>query len=1095
MQKFLIGLIVLVALLLAGLLVGPGLVDWNNHKARIAAQIEAAVGRPVTIAGEVAFALLPSPRLSAKDLRVAATPGASGPYLAQIAELTMRVAAAPLLQGRIQVEDLTLRDPDILLEILSDGRASWELPAGDRAGEAGSSTLEAETKLDRVRLINGRVRYRDAARDWTAERIDADLSAGSLWGPYTLDGSTDVAGINAWVTLALGRLDGARRASLKATVTLREPEASLAFSGSFAKGAAEIGASPSLKGQLEVTAADLSQVWQAAALRAAPESAAPPAGWAAPLSVEGRLDWSSDSLTVPDIDLKLGETSATGSLTATLGAPARWELALRAKRIDLDQLNLEAEAAGNAPFPTGAESPLIRAAVALAEGERRIVLQLAVETLVHRSQLVRQIQAAGAFEAGGFELTEARALLPGGSDLSLTGAARLTGEAPAFAGQLRGAADNLRGLLLWLGLDLSAVPPARLRTMSLATALAVTADQITLTDMDLRVDSTKLAGGLAVARRERLALGIGLTADRLNLDGYLPAATGREGARSDGDRTVGQAGPLAFLEDFDANFDVKLGALTAGGRLYEDLSLGGTLRGGDLTFEQARVGNVEGLAAGFQGVIRQPARDLSLEGRYDLAAADGARLLRLVTGNGNGAAALGPVGLSGSLSGNPTALSTDSTLLLSGGEARAIGILEPLAGQLDLQIETRHDSLEGLLAGFGLSAPTAQNGGEDALDLSGRLAGSVAGLTLSGLAGRIGAAHLSGEAAVDLAAARPRFTLALTMDKLELDRWTGLLARLGSQAKASRARAAGGLISGDDASGGEESANTVAARDRPAGGTPRGLDNRWSRQRQDFSWMGAFDLGALIDTETLTWGGLRLEQAKLEAELVDRVLHLARLEGRLGAAQGAAESGRLSVTGSLTGGADLTSELILFGNDLDLTALTKALAGRDEPRGRVSLQATLRSRGASEADWIANLQGEGDLHGQARLALAAPEAPTLTLPGQAAGGRTDGGEAGLAAIAPLAAGADLVQEAFTKQPLALSGSFVIRDGVLASENLRLDGKGARAVTRGRVDLPVWRLGTRSDLYRDGDREAYLTVELDGPIDRPNVRLKGQPFRQ
>ena len=85
--------------------------------------------------------------------------------------------------------------------------------------------------------------------------------------------------------------------------------------------------------------------------------------------------------------------------------------------------------------------------------------------------------------------------------------------------------------------------------------------------------------------------------------------------------------------------------------------------------------------------------------------------------------------------------------------------------------------------------------------------------------------------------------------------------------------------------------------------------------------------------------------------------------------------------------------------------------------------------------------------------------------------------------------------AFTGAPAGLSGSFVIEDGILRTDDTRAAGRNATALTKATVDLPGWHLDSRTDVYRAGDQATpYLTANLRGPLDQPNVKISGKPFQ-
>ena len=90
------------------------------------------IGRKLVIDGDLQFSVLPAPRLSVRDARLANIEGASTPDMVRLKSLEVRIRFLPLLQGRIEVESVTLVEPVIELEILADGRANWQFAAPRR---------------------------------------------------------------------------------------------------------------------------------------------------------------------------------------------------------------------------------------------------------------------------------------------------------------------------------------------------------------------------------------------------------------------------------------------------------------------------------------------------------------------------------------------------------------------------------------------------------------------------------------------------------------------------------------------------------------------------------------------------------------------------------------------------------------------------------------------------------------------------------------------------------------------------------------------------------------------------------------------------
>ena len=97
MRKVLIALGAVLALLVAAVLVGPSLGDWNAHKDRIVAEVHKATGRDFSIQGDMSLSLLPVPALSAQGVRLASVEGGSSAPMVELKERRVRIAAEGLI--------------------------------------------------------------------------------------------------------------------------------------------------------------------------------------------------------------------------------------------------------------------------------------------------------------------------------------------------------------------------------------------------------------------------------------------------------------------------------------------------------------------------------------------------------------------------------------------------------------------------------------------------------------------------------------------------------------------------------------------------------------------------------------------------------------------------------------------------------------------------------------------------------------------------------------------------------------------------------------------------------------------------------------
>jgi uncharacterized protein involved in outer membrane biogenesis len=1064
-KKLFYGLLGLLVLVVAAALIGPSFVDWNAHKGRLTAEVRKLTGQTLVIDGDVSLAVLPAPALSAERVRLANMVGGSASDIIELRELRVRVALMPLLQGKVQLESVSLVAPTVVLEVLPDGRRNWDFalagagsPAGATATSQGPSEpggLAEQIQVDSFIIEDGTLIYRDgrAGHEERVERINAEIVAESLRGPFTARGNATARGVSAAFDLSLGRLVGAGAKPFNLGLRLSEPGARIQLAGAVSMLADQL----QVRGKLKSEGDDLGAVLSTLTQGAAP---APSAMLAQSYTLAAEATGSPLELNIADLNLQLGDTSMAGEVTARWGTPLELSVALAAGQIDLDRaLERAAPAAGErSRRQTAGSAP----GVAIPAGwsvpeEIKGTIDLAVEAVVYRGQVVRQVRLNAELDQGRATIGQAFALLPGSSDVSLTGTLTNGTGGLGFDGRVEAASDNLRGMLTWLGADLSAMPADRLRRTDLSSRIDVAPQSVNLSDIDLRVDLSRITGGVVIARRDRLGLGIGLAIDTVNLDAYLPVGdAGAAASASDPGKSPPTPPPIdgarPVIEAFDANLKLRVGNLTTQGVTATNLHLDGTLQDGALTVREASVEDLAGAGGRFVGLVTELSVSPKAQGALEITVADPGRLAKAAGFDIPSFERIGPFDLNGDLHGNLEDVNFSATVNALDGRFVLAGTAQAARSPaaFDLEVEATHDDLSRFADR--LIGPGAFGSGLGALALKGRAIGTAAKFRVEGLAGTVGAIELSGALSAELDGARPAWNLDLRTGELPV---AALLPR--------RRSAAGEGISG---SGGAKQAKQEA---------------RWSSEPLDLSALDAVNGGIKLVSEALVNGDLRIDDARLEAQVSDGVLDLTSLTGRL-------YDGRLRVSGRLDATEGARAEVKIEALEFDSAKLLQEHADFDRVSGPVSLTARLTSEGTSEAALISALNGSGDLRGTLELLAKTEEQVEVLLKGVLGSKVTE--------IKGLADTGNLVLTAFSGAPSILTGSFTIEDGVIRSDDLRLDGRAAHGTTRGSADLPRWWLDSESQVFRAEDPATpYLTAALQGQLDRPNARVSGVPFQR
>lgn len=156
------GGILAVLLLIIGIV--PFLVPSSVYKSQIEQAATRALGRDVTVAGDVSLSIFPVISASVEDVTVANPDGFEEPNMIDAGALRGAVKILPLFSRRVEVRKLSFEDANVRLTRLEDGKVNWMLGAAeseDQAGEPGDSTGAFSASIDEAGLKNASLVYDD----------------------------------------------------------------------------------------------------------------------------------------------------------------------------------------------------------------------------------------------------------------------------------------------------------------------------------------------------------------------------------------------------------------------------------------------------------------------------------------------------------------------------------------------------------------------------------------------------------------------------------------------------------------------------------------------------------------------------------------------------------------------------------------------------------------------------------------------------------------------------------------------------------------------------------------------------------------------
>lgn len=491
-----------VILLLFAALVGPSIVDWNAFRAEIESQISEAVGRDVTIAGDINFVILPAPRFSLGELSIGG--GSADVPLARVGTLEGEVALAPLLRAEVDV--VRVRALDFSAHVIRDenGQINW----GDNGNSALDVSIDPEAiSLDSMVFENGEILFTNAASNETAHllNVTGELTATSLVGPLKFDGQFDHESAPYVVSISTGAFGGDRAFPVNIDIAAPEHGWDSSFSGlsTEATTAARLDGTFEFRlGQSEVDG-ELSSF----------------------LQMTAGFVGNSEEISLRDVELAIADATFKGEIEIGLEGGPSIAADLSGARLAVDEVLEQFQAAALPVANLRIPEVLVGA------------LALHVVDLSYGAARTSNVQADVRVEDGALLFDSLSAEFPGDTTTLVKGTISTVQGTPRFDGSLEAAIGNPSALARWLDELAQSEPlthgakeyesgPIRLQTELALQPTLLQAYSLSMVSGDEGEASAPVTGGLSFALRGRPALSVELRGAFLDvswMNGFLDA--------------------------------------------------------------------------------------------------------------------------------------------------------------------------------------------------------------------------------------------------------------------------------------------------------------------------------------------------------------------------------------------------------------------------------------------------------------------------------------------------------------------------------------------------------------------------------------------
>jgi uncharacterized protein involved in outer membrane biogenesis len=1114
-NKFLLVLASILALFVAAILIGPSIINWNNYKADLTNEVERLTGRNLTINGNIEISIFPAPALVANDVYLSNSEGASAKNMLSLESVEVRVALGPLLGGQVKVQTVRLINPIIELQRFADGHTNMELSFGEEdrevknseapIGETPLTQASEDTQsgrsrprfsLDNFSIKNASVIFRDdvMGRIQKIENFDANFAAASLIGPFASTGNMVVRGLPLEYTISIDKIIEERTAPISLTILLNASRIKTTFSGAIVG----LDETPKFEGLVKATGENLAELIQFVN----PE-------WSLlglvgqEFGFQGKVVASAEAVDISELSVSLGDAVATGSAGLNVKETPNLNIGLAIDSIDLDKwlaLPTIRGAMTSAPTsePTSEQTkveggePSTTVSLEMPNKPRAekpdgpivlpnnvdVTFNITAKSLTLNNGLVRQARLSAELSGGEVNISHASAKLPGNADVALFGFV-LTDEAlPRFDGKMEVSVGNVRGMMNWLDAPMPPVPADRLLKMTMSSNMLATQKKVSVSEIDLQFDSSRLTGKAAVKLAKRLSIDVDLILDRFNLDAYLRSAkpTVKPAVQSATPTPAKKIkpsegvsmGPLAALKNFDANFKSRIRTVVYEGAQVKNINLALSLLNGTINVRHLSVAKLAGSTFKASGSFSNIGGIPEMKGvRLDAKFNDLSRFFRLLGASVMlDSKAMGTVTLAGKIDGSALNPLVDLKLQGAGASIKTNGKISflPLVGGFDGNLKVMHGDLAGMFKSLGINY---RSGGRlGGLDLESTIKADLTGLTLGSLKAQVGTVPVNGMAKILLSGPRVKIIADLNTGRIVASRYLP--------------------VSVDAFL--EETVHSVSvallAPGRPLGkpAVKRLADfspGRWPTDPIDFSPLEKFDADIKLRSKALVYGSYSINNSVLAATVSSGILQIDKLNGEL-------FGGKINATATAKATSPPTVESTVSLKNLSMEKGLMAIISDSPASGRAGMDVKLASSGYTTSDLVAALAGGGsiDLKGinvsRSGKGTALSSVLGLLSKLNKIGGSLSGKKAG-AGLADIA------------------GTFNVSKGIAQSGDLTLVSSIGNGQAQGKVDLSRWLINVDGQiemsqnfigkiLKKGPSTPSMLPFSIRGDLNAPNVKL-------
>lgn len=195
MKKLLIIIFIIILLLIGTVIAVPFFIDVNKYKGKISQIVTEKTGKKLEIEGDISFSIFPSISLNVGKTRVLGDKEGDKDIVS-LSEFVLKLKLKPLLNKKVEVNEIKLVEPKINLVVANNGTKNWDIKktaksSKDKKKNDPDQALDIQEilKVDSVTIQNAHVSYTDKTNGTKVALKDFNLATAfnALDNPISID--------------------------------------------------------------------------------------------------------------------------------------------------------------------------------------------------------------------------------------------------------------------------------------------------------------------------------------------------------------------------------------------------------------------------------------------------------------------------------------------------------------------------------------------------------------------------------------------------------------------------------------------------------------------------------------------------------------------------------------------------------------------------------------------------------------------------------------------------------------------------------------------------------------------------------------------